>query len=76
VNAILTALREKAQELTVQRGPKCSVCSLPPEVLEGVRTLRSEKFQFTTIAGALKTQGVTITGAVIAHHFRDHEQNR
>jgi hypothetical protein len=67
---LLKTLREKAREISQPRGPKCSVCKLPPETIASINALRTDGFPCTTIAETLETIKVSISAAVITAHFR------
>lgn len=54
-----------------QHGPKCTVCSLPPEMGDLVRQARKDGIQFSVIERFLKKKGTPLAQHTLARHFRD-----
>lgn len=72
--AVLERMRDMARKSLRKKGPMCSVCALPPPILEAVHQLRSEGLPQTAICAALKGDGHVIRAYSMQRHFRDHEQ--
>lgn len=66
-------LRAFARENEQHRGPKCSVCSLAPELLSAAAVIRAEGRPMSVIAAWLRAEGYGIADATLARHFRNHD---
>ncbi len=73
---LLTRLRKKAKTHTKQTGPKCGVCTLPPETLDVLRQLRSEGITNSALGRTLQDEGFKVKANTVSRHFLDHERRQ
>lgn len=69
-------LLARMKDAPARRGPTCSVCALPADVLAGLRRGRLEmRFECSVLAREfLAPLGHEIGGQTVARHFREHER--
>lgn len=75
MTALAGKLRAAAAEAQAARRLKrCTTCSLPKDVLAELRAQRARGLSFDTLAVALRSVGVELTGAAVQRHWREHER--
>ena len=69
------SLKEFALTHPLKRGPKCSTCALPQDVMTEIRMARHANLSFAIIADWLVKLGYADSNAYkLSRHFRDHEK--
>ena len=74
--ATVDELLARMKAAPVRRGPQCTVCALPADVLAGLRKGKLDmRFEYSALSrDFLAPLGHRVAAQTISKHFRDHEQ--
>ena len=77
MKALEAEFKEFAKIDKRQHGPKCSVCTLPPELLAVIHQGKRDGVEMSLMWRFLRKKGHEIAEHTLARHFRlEHDQAR
>lgn len=70
--SLLDSARQFMKENKKKDGRACGTCSLPPETISVVHTLKDEGWSAPLLSQWLKKNGHNINHAALKHHLANH----